>query len=106
MLDLHSQLAILSKGFQAKSLILSDLAKNVNNNTAALRKLSSTPGENEETFNKTIDDADVWPGIGQLYEAAAGKVAFQQDRSDMVQYACEDIISRFGKVLDDERGIV
>eukprot|EP00966_Prymnesium_polylepis_P081890 1896776-Prymnesium_polylepis.1 len=58
MLDLHSQLAILSKGNQAKSLIISDLSRNVNNNAKALSKLLSSAGEEEATLNAIMGKSD------------------------------------------------
>eukprot|EP00966_Prymnesium_polylepis_P330579 7386210-Prymnesium_polylepis.1 len=104
MLDLHTQLAIFSKGNQAKSLIISDLTKNINNNTAALRKLKDSPGVNETAFNAKMAEteaADVWPGIGQLYDGEEGRRLFLEDRVVLLEHVSTDITIRFGKVLSD-----
>ena len=50
MLDVHAQLAILSKSFQSNSLTVFDIPKNLNRSLRALQKLKDTPGPAEQAF--------------------------------------------------------
>ena len=48
MLDVHEQLAILSKSFQSNSLIVFDISKNINKTLSQLKKLANKPGPHEQ----------------------------------------------------------
>lgn len=103
MLDVHNQLAILSKTFQAKSLIISDISKGVNKSLRALRALKEAPGEHEAAFYKVIEDS---PGTDQLttcplYDGEVGRPLFKDDRAFLLDELADDIGKRFAKVLEN-----
>ena len=51
MMDVHTQLAILSKAFQSNSLLVSDVAKDVNRSLRVLQDLLTSAGSVEKTFH-------------------------------------------------------
>lgn len=50
ILDVHEQLAILSKSFQSNALLIFDISKNINKTLAQLKKLLDKPGSNEQVM--------------------------------------------------------
>jgi hypothetical protein len=105
MLDVHHQLAILSKAFQSNSLVVIDISKNVNKTLKALKKLLDTPGEHEASFMSAIKETNDKPldmlRTCQLTDGDSGRDLFKQDRKQIVESLNEHLIERYQKVLDD-----
>jgi hypothetical protein len=103
MLDVHDQLAILSKSFQSNSLLIFDVGKNVNKTLRALKKLLDTPGENEKKFwieVKKDDSADVLRTC-HLSDGEEGRIAFKNDRKQVIDGLDSHLIQRYLKVLEN-----
>ena len=76
MLDVHHQLAILSKSYQSNSLVVFDVSRNLNRTLRDLRKLKTTPGEEEAKFLAAVKEngnADCIGAACQLYGGEAGR---------------------------------
>ena len=104
MLDVHDQLAILSKSFQSNSLLVFDIAKNVNKTLRALKKLLDTPAENEKQFwieVKKDDSANVLRTC-HLSDGEEGRIAFKEDRKQVIDALDSHLIERYLKVLDND----
>ena len=102
MLDVHEQLAILSKSFQSNSLIVYDIARNVNKTLKALQKLEK-PGVEEASFwaeVKKDNEADVLRTC-QLFEGSSGRESLKEDRKQTLSALNDHLIERYQKVLDD-----
>ena len=103
MLDVHNDLAILSKSFQSNSLLVFDIAKNVNKTLKSLEKLQDAAGVQEKLFwaeVKKDEDADVLRTC-QLSDGEAGRVQFKSDRKQVTGALTDHLIKRYKKVLDD-----
>ena len=75
MLDVHEQLAILSKSYQSNTLCIFDVSNNLNKTLRALEKLKHKPGSEEANFLAAVaknDGADCLDTC-QLYEGEAGR---------------------------------
>ena len=77
MADVHEQLAILSTSFQSNTLIVHDIAKNVNRTLRQLEKLEAKPsgGLHEAAFWQEVrkdDGADVFK-TSQLAEGGQAR---------------------------------
>ena len=104
MLDVHDQLAILSKSFQSNSLLIFDIGKNVNKTLRALKKLLDTPGENEKQFWIEVrkdDSADVLRTC-HLSDGEEGRTLFKVDRKQVIDGLDTHLIERYLKVLDND----
>jgi hypothetical protein len=103
MLDVHDQLATLSKSFQSNSLLVFDISKNVNKTLRALQKLQDTPSENEKLFwteVKKDESADVMRTC-HLIDGEEGRAAFKVDRKQVIDALDRHLIERYQKVLDN-----
>ena len=67
MLVVHEQCAILSKSYQSNSLIIFDIAKNVNKTLRVLEKMKETRGAAEKCFSKVVSEGDVLQGLYIYY---------------------------------------
>ena len=104
MLDVHDQLAILSKSFQSNSLLIFDIAKNVNKTLRSLKKLFDTPGENEKHFWIEVrkdDSADVLRTC-HLSDGEEGRTLFKVDRKQVIDGLESHLIERYLKMLDND----
>jgi hypothetical protein len=103
MLDVHDELAILSKSFQSNSLLIFDISKNVNKSLRALQKLRDGPGANEKLFWTEVKkdmSADVLRTC-QLSDGEMGRLSFKFDRKQVLDALNDHLIERFQKVLDN-----
>ena len=103
MLDIHDQLAILSKSYQSNSLTVFDIPRNLNKTLASLAKLKTTPGSAEVAFLQAVekdDNADMLRTC-QLFDGDEGRKSHKEDRIDVVDALTEHLTTRFKKVLDD-----
>ena len=103
MLDVHAQLAILSKSFQSNSLTVFDIPKNLNRSLRALQKLKDTPGPAEQAFWAEVskdDNADVLRTC-QLFAGEEGRIDFKNNREAILAELDENLTTRYQKVLDD-----
>ena len=104
MLDVHDQLAILSKSFQSNSLVVNGISRNVNKTLKGLKKLNDTPGPTEAAFWKEVkadEGADMLHGKCQLEDGAEGRSAFKEDRKQVLAALNDHLIQRYKAVLDD-----
>ena len=99
MLDIHDQLAILSKSFQSNALIVFDIPKNITRTIKALKKLVDTsgPGEHEQALLVELakDEGANMFRTCAVFEREEGEPAFKKDRICIVR------LSRFGPVMCD-----
>ena len=103
MLDVHDELAILSKSFQSNSLLVFDISKNVNKTLRVLQKLRDEPGVNEKLFWTEVKkdvSADVLRTC-QLSDGEMGRLSFKFDRKQVLDALNDHLIERFQKVLDN-----
>ena len=103
MLDVHEQLAILSKSYQSNSLVVFDISRNLNKTLRSLKKIKDIKGPEETSFLAACaedDDAQCLRTC-QLYQVEAGTSAFKADREALIDSLSNHLIERFQKVLDD-----
>ena len=103
MLDVHAQLAILSKGYQANGLIVFDISKHLNRTLRELEKLKSKPGTSEQAFWDEVaknQNADAL-GTCQLFDGEEGRKLFKEDREAILDGLAEHLTTRFKAVLDN-----
>ena len=104
MLDVHEQLAILSKSFQSNSLLAFEIAKHVNRTLRALEKLKEARGEHEKAFWVEVrknEDADVLRTC-QLNNGEEGREQLKSDRKQVLEALNHHLIDRYRKVLDND----
>lgn len=103
MLDVHEQLAILSKSYQSNSLVLFDISRNINKTLRALRTLKQVPGPHESELLAACaaeGGADCLRTC-QLFDGEEGRKLFKLDREYVLDALTTHLSSRFQKVLDD-----
>ena len=102
MVDVHEQLAILSKSFQSNKLVVYDIARNLNKTLKALEKLGKA-GVVEASFWSEVrkdEGADVMRTC-QLLEGSSGRDLLKEDRKQTLSALDDHLIERYRKVLDD-----
>ena len=104
MLDVHAQLAILSKSFQSNGLTPFDIAKNLNKTLRELEKIKAAPRTAEKAFLEQMaknSDANCLEGSCQLYGRDEGEPEYKKDRDNITDGLTEHLTNRFKKVLSD-----
>ena len=104
MLDVHEQLAILSKSYQSNGLTPFDISKHVNRTLRELEKLKSAPRGAEKAFLEQMakdDGANCLEGACQLFERDEGEPEYKKDRVAIINSLTEHLTSRFKKVLSN-----
>ena len=103
MLDVYSQLAILSKACQGNSLIISDLVKDVRKTVRLLKKLQTTAGEKEAWFKAECDKDEGANTLStcRLQVEDGDEEAFAADKKNILEHLVTHIESRYSKVLDN-----
>ena len=102
MRDVYQQLAIMSKGLQSNSLIISDVSKYVSKTVRALMKLKDNPGDKEAWLNAECakdEGANVLDTCAlQVYDGVDEDMSC--DRTQVLTALKLHLESRFTKVLD------
>eukprot|EP00966_Prymnesium_polylepis_P083793 1940396-Prymnesium_polylepis.1 len=103
MLDVYSELAILSKSFQSNSLILSDISKNVVKCTRSLKKLIDSPGSKEMWFRTECekDEGANCLDTCRLELSEDDEQKLQEDRKSTIDALTSHLQQRYTKVLDN-----
>ena len=101
MLDLHEQLATLSKSYQSNSLVVFDVSRNLNKTLRALDKLKSTPGREEAKFHTAVAEHEGANCLStcQLYDPDQSQLT--NERTDIIDSLDKFLIERFQKTLED-----
>lgn len=102
MLDVYEQLAIMSKGLQSNSLIISDVRKYVVKTTRGLSKVSDNPGTKEAWLAEQCAKDGGANNLGtcalQVYDDIDEDL--KRDRAYVITALKDQLHSRFKKVLD------
>ena len=105
MLDVHDQLAIISKSFQSNSLIVYDISRNINKTLKQLKKLSEGKGSTEASFwaevKETTSSGRDMLRTCQLVDGTTGREALKIDRKQVLNALDAHLIERYQKVLND-----
>ena len=102
MLDVHEQLAILSKSYQSNSVLVFDIARNLNKCLAKLEKARDHPSDEEKKFLNQVDEDDANAlGTCKLFDVEDGRAHFKTDRAEVIDGLSDHLTTRFTKVLDN-----